>query len=147
MVLNDIVIQQISDLFELTFPSRAIKGRINVYYGDGFANFPMTYYDISGKIVVPKFEGWDSPEMEAQSKLQGLFSKEILKLRNGVAKENKDYWNHFLFVLDSKKANYYHFSYNPKLDDQNETETRDAIGNELYEILEQKRKNFKLIEE
>ena len=56
MVLNNLNIQKISDLFLLTFPELAERGVLEVYYGDGYADFPMKYYDTSTKLVYPIFQ-------------------------------------------------------------------------------------------
>ena len=86
--------------------------------------------------------------MVAQSKLTSLLNEEILSLRNNLTKDNVKYWNHFMFILDKcNSVPKYVFSYFPELDKQKEKETRETIGDELYEKFEEERRNFKEPEE
>jgi hypothetical protein len=84
--LDNNLLERLSKLFLMTFPGSAERGVIEVYYGDGFAEFPIQYFDSSGKLVEPKFTGWDSAEMVAQSELTSLISEKILPLRNDIQK-------------------------------------------------------------
>ncbi len=139
--------KEILKLFQQTFPDNTISGKLEIYYGDGYAEFPKVYFDATGTSVEPVFKGWDSLEMKADSELTTVLSQKILSLRDGFTKTDIEYWNHFLFVCNDKMESDYRFTYLPELDKQAEEETRTAIGDELYEKFEKERKDFKPVEE
>lgn len=138
-MIDEILGKKIIELFFLTFPAGAKKGRLEIYCGDGYAEYPMKYFNASGGIVEKKVNGFDSPKMLVVKDLIKLLNK-VLDHREGLSKKSLNYWNHLFFVVDSDLNYDYKFSYQPELDIQEENEIRASIGDELYEKYEQERK-------
>jgi hypothetical protein len=137
-ILEDSQRKELIELILGTFPKEAARARVEIYYVDGYAEFPSKYLSTEGDDIVVRFQGWDSPERAAKQKLVRCLSG-ITDLRVS-AKGSENYWNHCLILVDKDGSHDVRFSYQPELDKQKDAEVRASIGDELYEKYKRERK-------
>ncbi len=138
---DETTLKKILLLFLKIFPDNATRGTLEIYYGDGYSEYPMMFEDSDCNDVKRKFSGWDSPDMIAEDELVEFLSATFLKTRDGVVKTSEQYWNHFLFVVENGIVKSAVFTYRPELDEKREEEVRKSIGDELFNKYKNEKKH------
>lgn len=124
------VIKKIKKLFTQLKPENAVQGYTGIYYGDGYATYPMVFFDKDLKEVKMKFEGWDSPQMKTQSALTEVLSK-VREQRDILDKNQKDYWNLSIFCIEDNDVKEIISVFRPELDEM-ESCDRQSLAYELF---------------
>jgi hypothetical protein len=124
------VIEKIKELFAQLQPENAVQGYTGIYYGDGYASYPMVFFDKYLNEVKMKFEGWDSPQMKTQSALTEVLCK-VREKRDILDKDQKDYWNLSIFCIEDNDVKEIISVYRPELDEM-ESGDRQSMAHELF---------------
>jgi hypothetical protein len=124
------ILDKIKKLFVQLLPGNAVQGYAGIYYGDGYATYPMVFFDKDLNEIKMKFEGWDSPQMKTQSVLTEVLSG-LREKRDILDKDHKDYWNLSIFCIEDKEIKDIISVYRPELDEV-ESDDGKSLAYELF---------------
>ncbi|MCU7854045.1 MAG: hypothetical protein KZQ80_17755 [Candidatus Thiodiazotropha sp. (ex Monitilora ramsayi)] len=124
------ILEKIKRLFVQLLPENAVQGYTGIYYGDGYATYPMVFFDKDLKEIKMKFEGWDSPQMKTQSALTGVLSG-LREKRDSLDKDQEDYWNLSIFCIEDNETKEIISVYRPELDEV-ESDEGQSLANDLF---------------